>query len=74
LLQRAVFVIGRNDRIVYAEHVADQMREPDYAGARTRPVRRLPDSPAGDDSLGGTLAVAESGRAPGEPTSAEKLE
>lgn len=33
LLQRAVFVIGRVDRIVYAEYVADQMREPDYAAA-----------------------------------------
>jgi thiol peroxidase len=33
LLQRAVFVIDRHDRIVYAEYVADQMREPDYAAA-----------------------------------------
>jgi thiol peroxidase len=33
LLQRAVFVIDRDDRIVYAEYVADQMREPDYAAA-----------------------------------------
>ncbi len=33
LLQRAVFVIGRHDQIVYAEYVADQMREPDYAAA-----------------------------------------
>jgi thiol peroxidase len=33
LLQRAVFVIGRDDRIVYAEYVADQMREPDYDAA-----------------------------------------
>ena len=33
LLQRAVFVIDRNDRIAYAEYVADQMREPDYAMA-----------------------------------------
>ena len=33
LLQRAVFVIDRNDRIVYAEYVADQLREPDYAAA-----------------------------------------
>jgi thiol peroxidase len=31
LLQRAVFVIDRHNRIVYAEYVADQMREPDYA-------------------------------------------
>ncbi len=33
LLQRAVFVIDRHDRIVYAEYVADQMREPDYPAA-----------------------------------------
>jgi thiol peroxidase len=33
LLQRAVFVIDRRDRIVYAEYVADQRREPDYAAA-----------------------------------------
>lgn len=33
LLQRAVFVIDRQDRIVYAEYVADQMCEPDYESA-----------------------------------------
>ena len=33
LLQRAVFVIDRNDRIVYVEYVADQLCEPDYAAA-----------------------------------------
>ena len=33
LLQRAVFVIDRNDHIVYVEYVADQLREPYYAGA-----------------------------------------
>jgi thioredoxin-dependent peroxiredoxin len=33
LLQRAVFVIDRNAYIVYAEYVADQLREPDYAAA-----------------------------------------
>ena len=33
LLQRAVVVIDRNDRIVHAEYVADQMREPNYAEA-----------------------------------------
>ena len=33
LLQRAVFVIGRDGRIAYAEYVPDQMREPDYAAA-----------------------------------------
>jgi thiol peroxidase len=33
LLQRAVFVIDKNDRIVYAEYVSDQMTEPDYRAA-----------------------------------------
>jgi len=33
LLQRAVFVIDRDDRIAYAEYVADQMQEPDYDAA-----------------------------------------
>lgn len=33
LLQRAVFVVDRDDRIVYAEYVADQMREPNYDAA-----------------------------------------
>src|SRR5205823_7520591 len=33
LLQRAVFVIDCNDRIVYAEYVADQLRGPDYVAA-----------------------------------------
>jgi thiol peroxidase len=33
LLQRAVFVIGPDDRILYAEYIGDQMLEPDYHGA-----------------------------------------
>ena len=33
LLQRAVFVIDRADRIVYAEHVADPMAQPDHDAA-----------------------------------------
>lgn len=33
LLQRSVFVLDRNDRLVYAEYVADQLREPNYAAA-----------------------------------------
>jgi thiol peroxidase len=33
LLQRAVFVIGGDDRIAHAEYVPDQMREPDYDAA-----------------------------------------
>ena len=33
LLQRVVFVIGRDGRIAYAEYVPDQMREPSYPAA-----------------------------------------
>ena len=33
LFQRAVFVIDRNDDIVYIEYVADQLCEPDYTAA-----------------------------------------
>jgi thiol peroxidase len=33
LLQRSVFVVDRRDRLAYAEYVADQLREPDYAAA-----------------------------------------
>ena len=33
LLQRAVFVIGPDDRIAYAEYIPDQMAEPDYDAA-----------------------------------------
>ncbi len=33
LLQRAVFVIDRDDRIAYAEYVPDQMQEPNYEAA-----------------------------------------
>jgi thioredoxin-dependent peroxiredoxin len=33
LLQRAVFVIDGDGRLVYTEYVADQMREPDYDAA-----------------------------------------
>jgi thioredoxin-dependent peroxiredoxin len=33
LLQRSVFVIDRNGRIVYVEYVANQLSEPDYATA-----------------------------------------
>jgi thioredoxin-dependent peroxiredoxin len=39
LFQRAVFVIDRDDRIVHAEYVADQMKEPDYDAA-IQAVRR----------------------------------
>ncbi len=33
LFQRAVFVLDRNDYIVYSEYLADQLREPDYTAA-----------------------------------------
>lgn len=33
LLQRSVFVIDQNDRIIYTEYVADQQAEPNYAAA-----------------------------------------
>jgi len=33
LLQRAVFLIGPDNRIIYAEYVPDQMAEPDYDAA-----------------------------------------
>jgi thioredoxin-dependent peroxiredoxin len=33
LLQRSVFVIDRDDRIVHAEYVDDQLQEPDYEAA-----------------------------------------
>lgn len=35
LLQRAVFIIDRDNRVVYAEYVADQMAQPDYDAAVT---------------------------------------
>jgi thiol peroxidase len=41
LLQRAVFVIDRHERIAYAEYVPDQMTEPDYEAA-VAVVRELP--------------------------------
>jgi thiol peroxidase len=33
LLQRSVFVIGRDDRIAHVEYVVDQIQEPDYTAA-----------------------------------------
>jgi thiol peroxidase len=33
LLQRAVFVVDKNDRIAHAEYISDQMTEPDYRAA-----------------------------------------
>lgn len=46
LLQRAVFVIDRADRVIYAEYVADQMREPDYDAAIEAACRAATNSPA----------------------------
>ena len=43
LLQRAVFVIDRDDRIVYAEYVADQLGEPDYTAAIEAARQRSPE-------------------------------
>ncbi len=43
LLQRAVFVIDRADRIAYAEYVPDQMTEPDYDTA-VAAARRVADA------------------------------
>jgi thiol peroxidase len=33
MLQRAVFVLNRDDTIVYAEYVDDQQSEPNYQAA-----------------------------------------
>ena len=33
LLQRAVFVVDKDDQIIHAEYVTDQMTEPDYEAA-----------------------------------------
>lgn len=41
LLQTAVFLIDRLDRIVYTEYIADQRREPDY-GAAMKVVHQAP--------------------------------
>ena len=46
LLQRAVFVIDREARIVYADYVADQMTEPDYDAALAA-ARAAANEPAG---------------------------
>jgi thiol peroxidase len=43
LLQRSVFVLDRNERIIYAEYVANQLSEPDY-GAAMQAVQRGNDS------------------------------
>ena len=50
LLQRAVFVIGRDDCIVYADYVADQMAQPDYDAALAA-ARSAADMPLGDGDV-----------------------
>ena len=50
LLQRAVFVIDRADRIVYADYVADQMTEPDYDAA-VAAARTAADAPSRDGDV-----------------------
>ena len=57
LLQRAVFVIDREGRIVYADYVADQMREPDYDAALAA-ARTAVDGPRVD---GGVATVKNGG-------------
>jgi thiol peroxidase len=57
LLQRAVFVIDGEDRIVYADYVADQMAEPDYDAALAA-ARAAVDGPRAD----GGVAAANSDR------------
>ena len=49
LLQRAVFVIDRADRILHVEYVADQMQEPDYQAA----LRAIRAADASDVAPGG---------------------
>jgi thiol peroxidase len=50
LLQRAVFVIDRDDCIVYADYVADQMMQPDYDAALAA-ARAAADMPLGDGDV-----------------------
>jgi thiol peroxidase len=52
LLQRAVFVLDREDRIVYADYVADQMAQPDY------------DAALAAAQAAGSMSRAEGGNAP----------
>ena len=42
LLQRAAFVVDQQGRVVHAEYVADQMREPSYAAA-IKAIRKASD-------------------------------
>jgi thiol peroxidase len=57
LLQRAVFVIGREDRIVYTDYVADQMAEPAYDAALAA-ARAAVDAPQAE----GDVAAANDAR------------
>ncbi len=42
LLQRSVFVIDRDDHIIYAEYIADQTCEPDYTAALNAVCSAIP--------------------------------
>jgi thiol peroxidase len=50
LLQRAVFVIDRDDCVVYSDYVADQMAQPDYDAALAA-ARAAADMPLGDGDV-----------------------
>ncbi len=49
MLQRAIFVIDREDRIVYTDYVADQMTQPDYDAALAAAQAAVDMPPAGGD-------------------------
>jgi thiol peroxidase len=55
LLQRAVFVIDGEDRIVYTDYVANQMAEPDYDAALAA-AQAAVDGPRADSDLAATNA------------------
>jgi thioredoxin-dependent peroxiredoxin len=55
LLQRAVFVIDREDRIVYTDYVANQMAEPDYDAALAA-ARAADDGPRTEGDVAATNA------------------
>jgi thiol peroxidase len=52
LLQRAVIVIGADDRVAYAEYVNDQMLEPDYNAAINAAINAASAATAPSDATG----------------------
>jgi thiol peroxidase len=66
LLQRAVFVLDRERRIVYAEYVADQMQEPHYDAALEAARQALGPLHTVDHLL--PSSVSQSMSAPEEPS------